>query len=366
MAAIASGTQPFAANGEYYVGAQVLRTGETMRLLLTVLMCVLAATAFAQNGQNEWIEMAAHDLQQSQLTLPGSTPFHLRAEIVETTDPTSKYRGNVEEYWVTPEKWKRIVQSPEFSQTITVNGDKILEKNSGDYFPWWLNNALTAIFTPLPGVDVSSPAGSYAGKSLNTKVTSVCTNTQTTTDRWSFCFDPHRNLLTSAFNLSTDYGAEFKDFAPFGKKQVPRRIVFNPEHAITIEVKITELERLQQPDEQMFAIEQSTPVDERITRVRVSEDTVRKMALTSTVINWPEVETGMVTGGCAVYISVDRTGQIREVWPGGCDNFALELPLRQMVAKWQLKPATSKGVPVQIEARLTFPVATKLKTHTAP
>jgi hypothetical protein len=120
---------------------------------------VWAATAFAQNGQNEWIEMAAHDLQQSQLTLPESTPFHLRAEIVETTDPTSKYRGNVEEYWVTPEKWKRIVQSPEFSQTITVNGDKILEKNSGDYFPWWLNNALTAIFTPLPGVDVSKDYG---------------------------------------------------------------------------------------------------------------------------------------------------------------------------------------------------------------
>jgi hypothetical protein len=62
IAAIASGTHPFAANGEYYVGAQLLGTGETMRLLLTVLMCVLAATAFAQNGQNEWIEIAAHDL----------------------------------------------------------------------------------------------------------------------------------------------------------------------------------------------------------------------------------------------------------------------------------------------------------------
>ena len=221
-----------------------------MRRLLTVLMCVFAAPAFAQNGQNEWIEMAAHDLQQSQLTLPGGTPFHLRAEIVETTDPTSKYHGNVEEYWVTPEKWKRIVQSPEFSQTITVNSDKIREKNSGDYFPWWLNNALTAIFTPLPGVVVSSPAGPYAGKSLDTKISSVCTNTQTTTDRWSFCFDPHRNLLTSVLNLSTDYGAEFKDFAQFGKKQVPRRIVFNPDNAITIEVKITELEKLQQPDEQ--------------------------------------------------------------------------------------------------------------------
>jgi hypothetical protein len=89
-----------------------------MRRLLAVLMCVLAAPVIAQNVQNEWIEMAAHDLQQSQLTLPGSTPFHLRAEIVETTDPTSKYHGNIEEFWVTPEKWKRIVQSPEFSQAL--------------------------------------------------------------------------------------------------------------------------------------------------------------------------------------------------------------------------------------------------------
>jgi hypothetical protein len=119
------------------------------------------------------------------------------------------------------------------------------------------------------------------------------------------------------------------------------------------------------PWRSLFAIEKSTPENDRITRLRISEDTFRQLSVTSTEIQWPAVNGGLLKGGCAVYVSADRSGRIREVWPGGCDNNELMTPLREMVKNWQLKSAIVKGVPVQVEARLTFPVTTTLKSKPA-
>lgn len=87
---------------------------------------------------------------------------------------------------------------------------------------------------------------------------------------------------------------------------------------------------------------------------------VRTLALGGTEITWPAVGGGPLAGRCAVYLSADRAGHVREVWPHGCDNPGLEDPLREIVQKWQLKPATENGVPVQIEALVTFAFETKL------
>jgi hypothetical protein len=51
---------------------------------------------------------------------------------------------------------------------------------------------------------------------------------------------------------------------------------------------------------------------------------------------------------------------MREVWPQGCDNPGLQDPLREMVKKWQLKPAAENGAAVQIQALVTFTFDTKL------
>ena len=327
-----------------------------------MLAFTLAAAAPAQNGNDEWLQMAARAVQQSKLTLPGSMPFHVKAEIIETTNPASDYRAKIEENWISPEKWQRTIASPGFSQTMVVNGDKLLEMDTGDYFPWWLNNLVTAIVDPLPELVMPTHVDPQAGQIVPSQVSSLSTGIRTSSYQWSLCFDPRRILLTNIFSTGTGYGAEFKNYKNFGKKQVPRQIVFDPEPGTTIQATITELVELKQTDEQMFSVEQSTPIPDRINHVRIDEDTLRKLSLTSTEIDWPAVENAPVTGGCALYVSADRTGQMREVWPGGCDNGGLEDPLRDIVKKWQLKTPTVNGVPVQVESRLTFAFKTRLKS----
>jgi len=97
-------------------------------------------------------EAVDHAVQQSKLTLPGGTPFHLKAHIAPANSG-SGYTAEVEEYWVTPEKWQRTIKSPDFSETLIVNGDKTSEQLTGDYYPFWLHDLVTALFDPLPMAD---------------------------------------------------------------------------------------------------------------------------------------------------------------------------------------------------------------------
>lgn len=334
--------------------------GPSMRHAIVMLVVMLPTPMRAQNGNSTWMQMAARAVQQSKLTLPGSRPFHLKAEIVEPADPASSFRAKIEEYWVSPEKWRRTIESPAFSQTIVVNADRVLEIDTGDYFPWWLEGLVIATFDPLPNVAMPTEVNPKANKIVPPQISGLCTQVQIAGDKWSLCFDPRRTLLTNAFNLSTGYDAEFKDFHDFGNKQVARRIVRHPEPGLNIQETITLLEGLPRVVESMFVIEQSTPPQERIARVRIDEESLRKLSLTSTEIDWPYVG-GPVTGGCAVYISADRSGHIREAWPGGCDNTGLEDRLRDQVMKWQLKPTNANEVPVQVESRLTFTFKMKPK-----
>jgi len=139
----------------------------------------------------------------------------------------------------------------------------------------------------------------------------------------------------------------------------------DPEPGTHLETRITTLEDLRNPDEKMFEVQKPTPAFEKINRVRVSDDFIRKAAPGSTEIAWPTVGEGLLTGGCAVYVSADRTGQIREAWPAGCDNAALETPLRQAMLKWKLKPAVSSGSPVQVESLMGFTFHTQLESGRA-
>ncbi len=329
-----------------------------MRTFAAFLACVLASSAFASGGEKLSLgESAEHAVQQSKITLPGSKPFHLKAEIIETTNPKSDYQAKVDEYWVSQNKWRRTIESPGFSQTLVVNGDKVLEQDKGAYLPWWLNDLITAMLDPLPMLEDLKQI-QYDLRMPEQDGAISCADLHTEIDRSVFCFQGRHGLLESA--LTRGYDAEFRDYRRFGDKTVARRIVIDPEPGTTIRARITELSELSQPDDSMFTVQTETPTAERIRSLKVDENEFRKLAVGSVEINWPVVGGGMSVGRCAVYASADRAGHIQEVWPGGCDNPGLQDPLREIVSKWQLKPAVAEGAPVQVESLLTFRFEAKI------
>lgn len=336
-----------------------------MRLSIVIFAFCCAGPLLAQDSGTGWLGMAAQDVARSQITFPGSKPFHIKAKVFEVEDPSSDFQATIEEYWIDPTKWRRTIESPDFSQTLIINGDKVFETDKGDYYPRWLSNFVTAIFDPLP-LSLPKNIESISTAPLNPKVTRICTDVRASNGTWNLCFNPHLNVITSVISNQTGYDAEFDDFKKFEKKEVPREIDSYPAPGFRLQARINELEPLSEPDEQMFAIETPTPPQSRITTIQVTEETLRSLLLSDTKIDWPPVQVGPVTGGCAVHVSTDRAGHVREAWPGGCDNAGLEDGLDDIVRKWQLKQAVSNGAPVQVQARLTFSFATTLTASSTP
>jgi hypothetical protein len=141
---------------------------------------------------------------------------------------------------------------------------------------------------------------------------------------------------------------------------VPRRFVIDPEPGTTIEAKIAELDELTSPDESLFGVQKPTPATERIGHTVVSEATLRSLSAYTPDILWPTVRSGKTSGVLSMYISVDRSGHVREAWPLNSDNAGLEDPAREQVMKWQFKPVKMHEVPVQTETVLTLAFNTKI------
>ena len=120
-----------------------------MRILGLMLAASIAASA-SQEPRIRLGDVAENAMRESTLTLVGSKPFHLKAEIVETTNPSSEYQAKIDEYWVSTQKWRRTIGTPEFSQILIVNGDEVSEKDTGNYFPWWLKRPSHRDGDPTP------------------------------------------------------------------------------------------------------------------------------------------------------------------------------------------------------------------------
>jgi hypothetical protein len=337
------------------------------RFLIAPAVWTLFSCAFGSNVQSVPLaEVATRAVEQSNLTQTGSTPFHLKARIVESTNPDSDYKAEVEEYWVSPEKLRRTISSPGFSQTLIVNGDKISDDSKGGYFPWWLNDLVTAIFDPLPMLDSLKNMNAVMPRPNGSEHSNSCARLQMKVgvppaENSAFaviCFEGSHGLLQSV--VTPGYDAEFKDYRDFKNKRVARRFVLDPEPGTTIEAKVIELTELTSVDEGLFAVQQPTPPTERMALMTVTEATARTLFLDTPDILWPSVRSGKTSGVLSMYISVDRGGRVREAWPLNSDNAGLDDSASEQVMKWQFKPAKMHDVPVQIETVLTFAFNSKV------
>jgi hypothetical protein len=339
------------------------------RLLCLALFSLLALTAMAQEAGDKVVSIAQaveNAVQQSKLTLVGGTPFHLKAHITNSGAPKPEYTADVEEYWVSPEKWRRTVQSSGFSQTLIVNGDKVSEKLTGDYYPFWLHDLVTALFDPLPMVDqlklmqgqLEIPEDSAKSNSCVNMQFKVGTASAQNSVPAAFCFGGKGGLL-QAVN-APGYKAQFDSYLPFKKKMAARTIKAEFAPGLVLAAKVIELAEFPKPDEKLFTIEAITPSSEQMKTIQVTENTTRALALDTPPIVWPPVREGKTEGVMSVYVSVDRSGHVREVWPLVSNNLELNDAAREQLLHWQYKPYNNGG-PSQMEAVLTFAFSTRIE-----
>jgi hypothetical protein len=341
----------------------------TWRLPYLAFLSLLAVTVAAQEAGDKVVSIAQaveNAVQQSKLTLADGVPFHLKAHITNAGAPKPEYSAEVEEYWVSSDKWRRTVQSAGFSQTLIVNGDKVSEKLTGDYYPFWLHDLVTALFDPLPMADqLKAMQGQLEIPEDSTKSNS-CLNMQAKVGiapaqnslGMGFCFGGRGGLLQAA--VTPGYKAQFDNYLPFKKKMAARTIKAEFAPGLVLTAKVTELVELPSPDEKLFTIDAATPSTEQMKTIQVAEGSARALALNTPPLAWPTVREGKTEGVMSVYVSVDRSGQVREVWPLASINPGLNEAAREQLLHWQYRPYNNGGLS-QMEAVLTFAFATRIE-----
>ena len=296
---------------------------------------------------------------QATLTEPGGTPFHLQAAITEKTDPDEHV--DIEMSWVAPDKWRRIIRSQQFSQTLVVNGERVFEQDSDDYFPLGIQVLATAMVDPRPILDALRP-----GDRVLTKANGASDESGRT------CFDAARRMCgVGRYGLMESLGApgrsvDFMDFQKFKGKRVARLLVWHIDPGDSLQAKVTVLGEFKS-DETPFAILQAAPKEKQIRSVIVTEAELRDLALQPTEIIWPQVlEDSQTTGDTSYYVSLDRLGQVREILPLSVAVERADDSVRRQIMRWKFKPVIRDDVAVQAEAVLSFHFNTRQYGPAAP
>ncbi len=154
--------------------------------------------------------------------------------------------------------------------------------------------------------------------------------------------------------VSPTQGVSFANYEDFKGKKVARILIRR-----TQMVRVTELSELKKPDDTTFAVESPTPIEKQLHIVTLQEAELRGQAMQPLEIIWPQALDGATTGPSSYYVSIDRTGSIREtVIVKSANERANESALRQ-IEKWKFKPVVKDGIPVQAGGILTFTTDTR-------
>ena len=321
-------------------------------LVVVLLLSQLSVAGVNRVPVSKLLDQMIH---RSTLAEPSGKPFYLKATITDKDDAKSEFNGTVEEYWVSPTKWRRVIKLRDFSQTRIVNGDAIYEDNHGDYFPLHDEMLANEIVDPLPKSAVElmnklelmgAEPGSSAGQCMAEKYFNNAEGRET---RVLLAYDCKTGLLIYLWSPICCYGV-MTDYRKFHSKMVAYATKDDP-----INIRIDTLRDLDAPDEALFAIAQPTPPAKRMTTEKVSETEARTFLAGKTEIQWPPVSKKPNGNSMNVDIVIGRDGRVKEAWTYSPVDNAIEDAALSATKKWAFQPQNVDGIPAQIETSLNIP-----------
>ena len=317
---------------------------------IIVFSLALGLTGHAQRSPSATSPI--HDVVQSQLIAPDSPPFHLTANIRLSNDRTY---AKIEMYWLAPDKYRRTIDALDFKQTLVVNGDQVFEQDSPDYFPLLLHTLVSAMVDPNPILDAIRP-----GDLVTTKANGGVKFMQLP------CMATSAGLCPTGLDglrevvAASGHAVSFADYQPFEGKRVARLLTNAPrlgEDIVTLNV--LELEKWNSPDLSLLEVPNSTPQAQRIRIVPEPGEVLQNSLVGNPQIIWPQPLDGAQKGPASFYISIDRTGNLREVQQLYTANERTNDSAIRQIKKWKFTPIQMNGIPVQAEGVLSFTLDTR-------
>lgn len=331
----------------------------TSRYLITIMATLTIWSPTAKASDNAGRIKKA--VEQSTLDQQGTKPFHLKAVLSPSfeRDKDSNRTGEVEIWWVSPDRWRRELKSPGFHQIEVVNGGNDWQKNEGEFMPEWLREIALELIRPVPPIDeVLEHARTAESRGLMKQINIDWTTDTGTAEvhniqRSGVALEADSGRLLYAYGFG--WGGDFKDCEKFHGRLVARTVNWgSPE----VTAKVVTLEDLGDVPPGFFDAQAKGGDAAPLRTVLLDETTLRKNLLPMEPVAWPPLQNGSLEGNVTTDIVVDRDGKVREFGSVISENSAInDIGLRQIRAM-QFKPFLQNGIPVQAMSQVTLPFKT--------
>ncbi|MGB7071408.1 MAG: energy transducer TonB [Candidatus Sulfotelmatobacter sp.] len=238
----------------------------------------------------------------------------------------------------------------------------MFEQDSSDYLPLAIRVLTSAMISPQIVLDSYRP-----GDFERTKANGLAD------ESGKICFSANGKMCGMSRNgLAEFVGAagrslEFTDYRKFKGERVARLLIYRIDPGDSWQARVNTLGELQKHDESGFKIKNPTEKPNQIRAVVVEETELRGLAQQPLEIIWPQVlEDNNTTGETSYYVSLDRSGQVREVLPLSVAIERADDSARRQILKWKFKPVLRDGAPVQAESILSFSFNTRAYGPASP
>jgi len=319
----------------------------------------VASSDTARAPHDDFHDAVARAANLSTLAEPGAPPFHLKLTAKDNTMPSSEYDAEIEVWWATPDKWRRTVKSPAFTQIAVQNGVRYYESNSAsDYLPYWLDELIQGSINPIPVASLANVSADEDRPGCRNWEIVHGSGDEAFLSGASICFNPDG---TARQIFAEPIGLQLAAYQQFGDKRIARQLSVWPGDRSEITAMITELEPLEKwqpsgsdtPISGLFDIREDTGLASRVRFVSVPESALAPAdSAPRSNLTWPPSHTFPVNGVIAIRVQIDRAGNIREFPSAISKNQAINAGAVAQIKNWKFKPYIADGAPVEVVTML--------------
>lgn len=317
------------------------------------------ATA-AQRPHDDFHDAVVRAARLSTLAEPGARPFHLKITAQDISYLHSPdYNADIEIWWAKPDKWRREVRSPVFTQQAIQNDLRYYESNRpGEYLPYWLDELIRASTNPVPVDFFADVSPDEDRPGCGNWEVPHGSGDQRVSSYAMTCFDRDGTVQQI---LAAPIGIIFGAYRAFGDKRIARRLeVWANRSDIIATVTTLESLRTRHSDDErtpsgLFDPPAETGFASRVRFVSVPESELVPTHAPRPPLTWPSTYTFPVDGVIAIRVKIDRDGSIRESDSGISRNQAINGGVVAQVKNWKFKPYLEDGAPVQVATTLEIP-----------
>jgi TonB family protein len=303
--------------------------------------------------QNEVTELLAHAAALQNIRAPGSPPFHLRLRVHAEHITTKPVDGTYDEVWLIPNKWRREVTFPGFTQAEVGDEDSKWVSRNASFRPsvaFAISRALDVLAQKelLPDEEVSRfNTRKKAGAELH------CADLHTSSRNRLLCFGSSGTLVSQE---AQEERFEYDDYGKFGHKLFPRHMQVYQSGQRVLDMRVEGLSSAPDAKLELFqhdaTAQQMAPCESTGPRVPTKRITPEYP---------PEARRSFQQGTVILYALLSGDGHVQEVRVVQSVSPALDRAATEAVRQWVYPPVQCGPVPLPTETEISVNFALSVR-----